>query len=185
MRGQHVRLMLTGMGLGIAFSLVLSSQLSPRVVETRTTLTLPRNVLAGSLPALLPAQINDAEQILRVSRLGRGLLGHRPYVVARAVPWTRSTGALVGAQLIVSLGHPHSLRGMWQGLAYDCIDTSSPPYQTYTRFAVVPAVRGLSVLIDLERRSVASIEPIDDTGGVRTVGLGLPPHSSNCTIPSS
>ncbi len=141
--------------LGFAAATVLPSY----APSPRPEIVLDRKLLDGSVPSLTLRERQEARLLVINDKYFRALIQHVPYQTVSEVPWTSSRGNSIGAAVTVTLRRNSNLSGTWPTLSYDCNEVEPALYTISSYTAKEENVSSLIVLVDLERKQIASIDP--------------------------
>jgi hypothetical protein len=111
-------------------------------------------------PTLSATQREEALALARAVPAVRELLTN-PGASTLIVPWTTlSGGRFIGAGIDVTWDSPITVSASWPSMAYDETETVWPPYETTTAVVRASNLTGVHVAIDLLRKKVVSVEPL-------------------------
>lgn len=146
-------------GAIVVLVLVLMIRVVPAATETNPPLVVDAKTLENSVPSLMAAQREQAIYIIRNDPTTRNLTSGRTYQITKPVVWTKSDGEIVGAAVRLIFSRPSTLAGRWLAIDYDCSENTNPPYLSVAYRARRAYVTSLTLLVDLKRQQVVSIQP--------------------------
>lgn len=118
-------------------------------------------------PMLTKAKRRAAQRIVLADRSLEKFTGNRPPKLAGTGPWTSDDGeVLLGAEIELALARRRSIDAQWPSVAF----AGPRRYVSRRQRFRADGVSRLTLLVDLRRREVVSIEP--DAGAKVTVPEG-------------
>ena len=120
---------------------------------------------AIDMPVLTEAQADEVKSVLNSDERLKRVLSGESFTVTKMGPWVNG-GELVGALAMIELDNPVSYTGSLPGVGIPAKPKSGGDYRIGEVEAQAEGIESLEMLVDLDRRAVASIQIEKATGEV-------------------